>query len=262
MSKLFRKENLVVEVCADRAELGRRAGADAADAIRDAIAANGEARVIFAAAPSQNETLDALCAAPDVDWTKVVALHMDEYVGLPIGSEARFSWYLKKHCFERLPFKAVYYLDEEKGEDTETLLKRYMEILAQGPVDVVCMGIGENGHVAFNDPPVADFNDPLPIKVVELDDVCRNQQVNDGCFPNFDATPTHALSLTVPTLARAKRQICAVPGKLKAAAVRRTLDGPVATECPATILRTLPAATLYVDADSFSLCGDLRLEEN
>ena len=261
MSKRYQKDRLTVEVCADRAELGRRAGADAAEAIRAAIEKKGEARVIFAAAPSQNETLDALVAAPGVDWSKVVALHMDEYVGLPIGSPARFSRYLKDHCFDRLPFKEIYYLDEEKGEDTETLLKRYAEILAQEPVDVVCMGIGENGHVAFNDPPVADFNDPLSIKLVELDDACRRQQVNDGCFPNFDATPTHALSLTVPTLANAGRQICAVPGKLKAAAVRRTLDGPVATECPATILRTLPNATLYVDADSFSLCGDLALEE-
>ena len=261
MSKLYRKGKLIVEVCADRAELGRRAGHDAAAAIRAAIAQKGQARVIFAAAPSQNETLDALVEEPDLDWSKVVALHMDEYVGLPIGSTARFSYYLKKRCFERVPFKEIYYLDEQKGDDVETLLRRYTEILAQGPIDVVCMGIGENGHVAFNDPPVADFNDPLPIKVVELDDVCRNQQVNDGCFPNFESTPTHALSLTVPTLASAGRQICAVPGKLKASAVRRTLEGPVSTECPATILRTVPNATLYVDADSFSLCGDLKLED-
>lgn len=254
--RVFRQENLLVKVCADRAELGRVAGADAADAIRTATDARGEARVIFAAAPSQNETLDYLVAAQDVDWTKVVALHMDEYVGLPIGSTARFSYYLKKHCFERAPIKKVYYIDEERGDDLQAILERYERILQASPIDVVVMGIGENGHVAFNDPPVADFNDPLAIKVVELDDACRNQQVHDGCFPNFESTPERAVTLTVPTLARAARQICAVPGKLKAAAVRKTLLDPVSTACPATILRTVPNATLYLDEDSFSLCND------
>ncbi|MBQ4194503.1 MAG: 6-phosphogluconolactonase, partial [Thermoguttaceae bacterium] len=159
--------------------------------------------------------------------------------------------YLKKHCFELVPFMAVYYIDEQTGLTVDEMKRRYEEILRSGPIDVVCMGIGENGHVAFNDPPVADFNDPEAIKVVELDDVCRRQQVNDGCFPDFDSTPTHALTLTVPTLASGAVQICAVPGKLKAAAVKRTLEGPVATECPATVLRTLPNATLFVDADSY-----------
>ena len=248
---IFKKDLLTVNVAPDRAELGVRAGKAAAEAIRAAIARRGEARVIFAAAPSQNETRATLVAEPGVDWTKVVALHMDEYVGLPIGSEARFSYYLKKHCFELVPFKAVYYIDEQTGLTVDEMKRRYEEILRFGPIDVVCMGIGENGHVAFNDPPVADFNDPEAIKVVELDDACRRQQVNDGCFPDFDSTPTHALTLTVPTLASGAVQICAVPGKLKAAAVKRTLEGPVATECPATVLRTLPNATLFVDADSY-----------
>lgn len=253
MSYSFECEKLRVEVCADRAELGRRAGTAAAQHIREAIALRGEARVIFAAAPSQNETLETLCAAPDVDWTKVVALHMDEYIGLPIGSEARFSHYLKKHCFEKLPFKAVYYLDEQDGKSVDEMQARYEAILKSGPIDLVVMGIGENGHVAFNDPPVADFNDPRLVKVVELDDVCRNQQVNDGCFPDFASTPSHALSLTVPALCLGKHQVCAVPGKLKAPAVKKTLEDPITTACPATILRTLPGAALYVDADSFSL---------
>ena len=248
---IFKKDLLTVNVAPDRAVLGVRAAKAAAEAIRAAIARRGEARVIFAAAPSQNETLATLVAEPGVDWTKVVALHMDEYVGLPIGSEARFSYYLKKHCFELVPFKSVYYIDEQTGLTVDEMKRRYEDILRSGPIDVVCMGIGENGHVAFNDPPVADFNDPEAIKVVELDDVCRRQQVNDGCFPDFDSTPTHALTLTVPTLASGAVQICAVPGKLKAAAVKRTLEGPVATECPATVLRTLPNATLFVDADSY-----------
>ena len=254
MSIEFQKDNLTVNVCADRAELGREAGKLAAESIAAAIAERGEARVIFAAAPSQNETLDALMASPLVDWTKVVALHMDEYIGLPFGSTARFSYYLKKHCFERAPFKAIYYLDEEKGASVDEMIERYETIVNDGPIDVVCMGIGETGHVAFNDPPVADFNDPKLVKVVELDDVCRQQQVNDGCFPDFASTPSHALTLTVPALARGGVQVCAVPGKLKAAAVKNTLDDPVSTACPATILRVLTRATLFVDADSFSLC--------
>lgn len=256
MSFTFTRDRLNVEVCADRAELGRQAGRAAAKLIAQAIAERGEARVIFAAAPSQNETLAELVASKDVDWSKVTALHMDEYIGLPVGSEARFSYYLKKHCFELVPFKAICYLDEQQGASVEEMQARYEAILNDGPIDVVCMGIGENGHVAFNDPPVADFNDPRLVKVVALDDVCRQQQVNDGCFPDFASTPTHALTLTVPALCRGKYQICAVPGKLKAEAVQKTLNDPIATACPATIMRTLPGATLFVDADSFSLCGE------
>ena len=259
LSKVFRKDLLEVEVCADRRELGVRAGTAAAEAIRAAIAQRGEARVIFAAAPSQNETLETLASAPDVDWSRVVALHMDEYVGLPKGSEARFSHYLKTHIFDALSFKAVYLLDEQTDDaaDVETLRTRYEALLADGPIDVVCMGIGENGHIAFNDPPVADFDDPKRVKLVELDDACRRQQVNDGCFPNFESTPRKALTLTVPALTTGRRLICAVPGPLKAPAVRKTLSDAVSEACPATILRQTPNATLYVDAESFSLCADL-----
>ncbi len=253
-AKTFHADKLRVVLSETRAELGRRAGRDAAKAIAEAIDEKGEARVVFAAAPSQNETLQTLCAAKNVDWTKVVALHMDEYIGLPPGSPARFSRYLREHCFGKLPFKAVHYLDpEDRGDSVEFLLSRYTTILAQGPIDVVVMGIGENGHIAFNDPHVADFRDFMSVKLVDLDDKCRQQQVNDGCFPSIEETPTQAITLTVPTLANAARQICAVPGPLKAEAVRKTVYAPVSPECPATILRTLPNATLYLDADSASL---------
>lgn len=253
-AKTFHADKLRVVLSETRAELGRRAGRDAAKAIAEAIDEKGEARVVFAAAPSQNETLQTLCAAKNVDWTKVVALHMDEYIGLPPGSPARFSRYLREHCFGKLPFKAVHYLDpEDRGDSVEFLLSRYTTILAQGPIDVVVMGIGENGHIAFNDPHVADFRDFMSVKLVDLDDKCRQQQVNDGCFASIEETPTQAITLTVPTLANAARQICAVPGPLKAEAVRKTIYAPVSPECPATILRTLPNATLYLDADSASL---------
>lgn len=253
-AKTFHADKLRVVLSETRAELGRRAGRDAAKAIAEAIEKKGEARVVFAAAPSQNETLETLCAAKNVDWTKVVALHMDEYIGLPAGSPARFSQYLREHCFEKLPFKAVHYLDpEDRGDSVDFLISRYTTILAQSPIDVVVMGIGENGHIAFNDPHVADFRDFMSVKLVDLDEKCRQQQVNDGCFPSLEETPTQAITLTVPTLANAARQICAVPGPLKAEAVRKTLRGPVSPECPASILRTLPRATLYLDADSASL---------
>lgn len=253
-AKTFHADKLRVVLSETRAELGRRAGRDAAKAIAEAIEKKGEARVVFAAAPSQNETLETLCAAKNVDWTKVVALHMDEYIGLPPGSPARFSRYLREHCFGKLPFKAVYYLDpEDRGDSVDFLISRYTTILAQSPIDVVVMGIGENGHIAFNDPHVADFRDFMSVKLVDLDEKCRQQQVNDGCFPSLEETPTQAITLTVPTLANAARQICAVPGPLKAGAVRNALCGPVSPECPASILRTLPGATLYLDADSASL---------
>lgn len=244
-------DSLAVEVFADRAGLGKAAGKAAAEAIKEAIARKGEARVIFAAAPSQNETLETLRTEPGIDWSKVTALHMDEYVGLPSDSSARFSRYLKSHIFDRLPFGAVYLLDDPAlALSSEELLARYEKLLAAGEIDLVVMGIGENGHIAFNDPAVADFNDNKAVKIVDLDDVCRQQQVNDGCFPNFDAVPKQAITLTVPTLFHAKRLVCAVPGATKRAAVRRTLTGAVSCECPATILRRHPKATLYVDDDS------------
>ena len=253
-AKTFHADKLRVVLSETRAELGRRAGRDAAKAIAEAIEKKGEARVVFAAAPSQNETLETLCAAKNVDWTKVVALHMDEYIGLPAGSPARFSQYLREHCFGKLPFKAVYYLDpEDRGDSVDFLISRYTTILAQSPIDVVVMGIGENGHIAFNDPHVADFRDFMSVKLVDLDEKCRQQQVNDGCFPSLEETPTQAITLTVPTLANAARQICAVPGPLKAEAVRNALCGPVSPECPASILRTLPGATLYLAAASARL---------
>ena len=254
--RAFSVGQLHVEVYPNRAGLGIAAGTAAADAIRESIRTNGNARVIFAAAPSQNETLQTLIHAPGIDWTKVTALHMDEYIGLPPRAKERFSHYLKSHLFDHLPFKAVHLLDEPSLQlSTDELLRRYEKLLAEGPIDVVCMGIGENGHIAFNDPP-ADLSDPAPVKVVDLDDVCRQQQVNDGCFPNIDAVPKQAITLTIPALFAAKRLVCAVPGRTKCAAVRRTLTGEISAECPATVLREHSNATLYVDTDSCDLETD------
>ena len=255
----FHLEGLWVRVADDRAELGRLAGREAADALRKALKVKDEVRVVFAAAPSQNETLEELASARDLDWSRVVALHMDEYVGLPVGSPARFSRYLRDRLFDRLPFKAVRLIDEEDGSNVDQILRRVEALLAEAPIDLVCLGVGENGHIAFNDPHVADFNDPKSVKLVSLDDQCRRQQVNDGCFPSFDATPERAITLTIPTLVSAPRLVCAVPGVLKARAVKGMLLEPVAEKCPATILRTRPRVDLFLDKDSFSLCENAGL---
>lgn len=214
----------------------------------------GGARIIMACAPSQDDYYAALIplvrSAPDV-WRKVEVFHMDEYVGLAADAPQSFRNYLKKHFLDHVEVAAFHPIGGEKDPATESA--RYEALLAAAPVDVISMGIGENGHIAFNDPPVADFKDPHLVKKVELDAICRQQQVNDGCFPDMDAVPTHALSLTLPVFAAAGMLVCIVPGERKAQAVKGTLFGPVGTECPATLLREHANAFLYLDANSASL---------
>lgn len=229
----------------DRPRLGVAAAAFAALAIREACAARGEARVIFACAPSQNEFLEALIRHP-IAWANVTVFHMDEYVGLRAEHPQSFRSFLRTHLLEHIAApRAVHLIHAENDPLHEA--GRYGRLLAEKPIDLVCLGIGENGHLAFNDPPVADFDDPHAVKVVELDAACRRQQVNDGCFPTFDAVPAHALTLTIPTLVGARQISCVVPGGRKAQAVRDTLLGPINTACPASILRRHPHAVLFID---------------
>ena len=242
-------DRLRVNIYPDRRALGRAAGSDVADAIRNLQPKNPNLRMIFAAAPSQNEMLATLAAAPGIDWSRVTAFHMDEYIGLPEDAPQRFGRFLREHLFDKVRPGVVHLIDS--SNDIQIEARRYGALLREGPIDIVCLGIGENGHIAFNDPPVADFNDSKIIKPVELDDACRQQQVNDGCFPTFESVPTHALTLTIPTLLSGAHLFCCVPGATKRAAVQRTLNGPVSTECPSTILRQHPDCTLYVDRDSY-----------
>jgi len=207
--------------------------------------------LIFAAAPSQNEFLDALVEQPHLDWSRVVAFHMDEYVGLPDYAPQRFGNFLKERIFDRVLFQSVHYLDGNAPNLAEECI-RYSKLLEQFPVDIVCMGIGENCHIAFNDPHVADFNDPVLVKVVDLDAACRQQQVNDGCFKQFADVPTHALTLTVPALMQAPNVFCMVPGIHKAQAVYHTLHSPINEKYPSTILRRHEEAHLFIDKDSGS----------
>jgi len=242
-------DQLQVQVFTTRSDMGTTAAFDAAEYIRQLIRGQGWARVVFAAAPSQNEFLAALSAAPGMDWARVEAFHMDEYVGLAGDAPQGFGNFLRARLFERVRPGRVEYIDGS-AKDAEAECRRYAELLRERPVDIVCAGIGENGHLAFNDPPVADFNDPKVVKVVTLDEVCRMQQVHDGAFATIGDVPKMALSLTIPALMAAKRIYCIVPGPTKTVAVRKTVKDPVSTACPATIMRRHPNAVLYLDRDS------------
>lgn len=245
-------DQLKVSVHPDRDFMGQAAGLAAAHLLRDAVARRGSARVIVASAPSQDETLAVLTRAEGIDWAAVTVFHMDEYIGLPDWHPATFRAYQKEHLLGKVRPAAFHGIRGEAA-DADAECARYAALLAEAPIDLVCMGIGENGHIAFNDPPVADFRDPLAVKVVELDEACRRQQVNDGCFPDLDSVPRRAISLTCPTLMSARHLVCSVPGARKAEAVRATLTDPVSTACPASVLRTHTSATLYLDHDSASL---------
>lgn len=251
LTKTFKADMLSVNIYDTRKNMGEAAAADIAACIKKLLAQKDEIYMIFAAAPSQNEMLEALVADPEVQWNKVHALHMDEYVNLPADAPQGFGNFLRRAIFDKVPFASVNLIGTDA--DSEATCKRYDALLTEHPVDIVCMGIGENGHIAFNDPHVADFNDPLKIKKVDLDQKCRQQQVNDGCFQSIDQVPTHALTLTIPTLYNVENVFCVVPAATKAEAVKNTVTGPVSEVCPASILRKHANATLYVDADSSAL---------
>jgi glucosamine-6-phosphate deaminase len=236
-------DRMRVQILPGRAAMGHTAAAAVADELRRRLAAQQDVRVVFAAAPSQREFLDALVEAPGIDWARVTAFHMDEYLDLPPGAPQRFGTWLRAAVFDRVPLRPHFLTDPAA----------YAELLAAAPIDLVCLGIGDNGHIAFNDPPVADFHDPSHVKVVELDPECRRQQVDDGCFDTLDEVPHRAITLTVPRLLAADRLFCVVPGPRKAEAVRRTLLGPIGEACPATALRSHPDCSLFLDADAAAL---------
>ena len=244
---------LPVRIYDTRRNMGEAAAADVAACIRELLAVKQEIYMIFAAAPSQNEFefLAALAATPGIEWNRIHALHMDEYVGLPADAPQGFGNFLRAAIFGQVPFASVDYIGTES--DPDETCRRYAALLQGIQVDIVCMGIGENGHIAFNDPPVADFNDPLTIKKVALDETCRLQQVHDGCFARIEEVPRYAVTLTVPTMFCARYIFCIVPAPTKANAVRATVCGPISEQCPASILRTHEHAILYTDSDSAAL---------
>lgn len=250
--KAFFKDKLKVNVYDTRKEMGESAAKLAAQCLRILLQSKDEVNIIFAAAASQREFLAAIAKEKDIAWTRVNAFHMDEYIGLPVLHPQRFGNFLDKHIFSKLPLKKVYYLNED-GNDTEAESQRYAALLERMTPDITFMGIGENTHLAFNDPHVADFNDPVLVKIIDLDEPCKLQQVHDGCFPTIADVPSYAYTLTIPALLQSKHIFCMVPGKNKAQAVKYTLNEVPSAKYPSTSLRNHPDATLFVDQDSASL---------
>lgn len=249
MLKELKKDKLVCQIYATRKEMGEAAAKDIYETILRLLETKETLNMIFAAAPSQNEVLAALVEKTDIPWNRINAFHMDEYIGLDKAAPQGFGNFLRAAIFDKVPFKSVNLIDSS-ATDVAAECARYTKLLKDNPVDIVCLGIGENGHIAFNDPGVADFNDTALIKPAELDLVCRNQQVNDGCFAKLDDVPKMALTLTIPALTAGKYMFCVVPAATKANAVTATMTGPVTEDCPATILRLHDNAKLYCDADS------------
>ena len=250
--KTFDRDLLKVNIYSSREEMGAAAAADVKAAILRALEGKETINMIFAAAPSQNEVLANLASDKEIPWGRVNAFHMDEYIGLDKDAPQGFGNFLRDHIFGIAPFKSVNYICID-APDADRECERYSALLRDNPVDIVVLGIGENGHIAFNDPPFADFSDPKLVKTVKLDEVCRNQQVNDGCFASIDDVPTHALTLTVPALMAGRELYCIVPALTKANAVFKTVNGEITPDCPASVLRTHPCAMLYLDPDSASL---------
>lgn len=252
MIRSFKKDKLTVQIYPSREELGRASAHEAGNKIKELLEAQENINIIFAAAPSQNEFLENLINQEGIKWERINAFHMDEYIGLAPTAPQGFGNFLKERIFSRKPFRSVNYLNGQ-CESTDEECARYAQLLAANPVDIVCMGIGENSHIAFNDPHVADFNDKKLVKVVELDSQCRQQQVNDGCFESIEQVPTHALTLTIPALLKGQFIYCMVPGNTKARAVVNTVDQKIAEFYPSTILRNHQSAVLYIDSKSAGL---------
>lgn len=236
----------------DKNDMGRIAADEAAAKICAAIKANGEARVIFASAASQFEFIEALLTHKEIDWSKVCGFHLDEYVGLSADHPASFRRFLRERLLAKLPcqVKSFTFVGGD-APDTAAECARLETAIREKPVDLACIGIGENGHIAFNDPP-ADFETKSAYAVVALDEVCRRQQVGEGWYPDLDHVPTHAFSMTVPQILATKSIVVIVPDDRKAEAVRRTVKDDISPMVPATALRNHPDCTLYLDPPAAS----------
>lgn len=246
--KYSKIDQLQIYAADSREEMGRISGQDVASLIKIFLQEKEELNVMFAAAPSQNEVLAELLSDTEIDWSRINAFHMDEYIGLPQNSPQKFGNFLREHIFEKVPFGQIFYIDS--NSDPEEECQRYERILRSHPIDICILGVGENGHLAFNDPDMADFSDNRLVKQVELDEKCRQQQVNDGCFSSISQVPKTALTVTIPGLTRAKAMFCVVPTKNKAEAIKNMLTGEVEELCPASILRKKAGAKLYLDPDA------------
>ncbi|MGF1723060.1 glucosamine-6-phosphate deaminase [Vibrio kyushuensis] len=243
------KDSLEYTVFDSRDTMGQAAAEHTRRIIVSLQKSQDSVRIVFASAPSQNEFLAHLKRFDDIDWSKVTAFHMDEYIGLPTGAPQAFSHFIKATLLDVVNPSAAHFIKAD-ASDVDVECQRYSELLQQAPIDLVCLGVGENGHIAFNDPWVADFNDTEVVKKVKLDQACRQQQVNDGCFDIIDDVPEFALTLTIPTLVSAKHMVCIVPAATKCDAVTTMINGSISEDLPASILRRHQSAALFLDADS------------
>lgn len=250
MKTSFKVQELNIDIYQRPEEMGQAAADFVESKINDAIATKGIARIILATGSSQFTFLKALKQSK-IDWKKVIVFHLDEYYGLPDTHPASFRKYLKERILDFINPAEVYFLNGD-SEDIEKEMDKYSARLKEHEIDVACIGIGENGHIAFNDPPVADFNDTKLVKLVELDEQCRNQQYGEGWFPTIDDVPKMALTLTIPAIMNSKVISCVVPDERKSEAVYNALYGAVTTDCPASVLRTHKNIKLFLDVRSAS----------
>src|ERR1700758_1532517 len=244
---------MLLKMFNDKSTLGRAAAAQAATAIRRALAERGEPRIIAAPAASQLEFLDALTKAPDIDWSKVEAFHLDEYIGLPITHPGSFRKMLMEQLVNKTGIRR-YHLLPGDAADPAAAVREPSKQLASAPIDIAFLGIGENGHIAFNDPP-ADFNTEEPYIVVNLDEACRQQQVGEAWFADISQVPKQALSMSAKQILKAKEILAVVPDRRKAHAIKACFEGEISPMAPASILRRHSNATIYLDRDSASLLG-------
>ncbi len=249
---------MIVKVYPDKAVMGMQAAAQAAASIRQAINAQGHARIIAATGASQFEFLDALTRMPDIDWLHVEMFHLDEYIGLSMNHPASFHKYLLERLIQKTDLKDYHLLDGEKNP--EEVIRRIGQALSAAPIDAALVGIGENGHLAFNDPP-ADFETEEPYLVVELDEACRQQQVGEGWFSALSEVPRKAISMSVRQILKAEEILCIVPDARKAHAVKMCLEGEVSPLVPASILQTHPNTTIYLDMASAALLDPEMVNE-
>lgn len=243
--KKFYKDKLKVEVFEDKEDMGRDAASFVAKNLTQALEHKGFANLILGTGTSQYPLLEALLKK-EIDWTKINLFHLDEYIGLSDHHPASFRKFLKERVADKMAFKSVNYLKGD-ADDIDAEISRYTGLLKDHPVDVACIGIGENGHIAFNDPPIADFNDPQYLKVVELDRDCRKQQVDEGWFSTIETVPEKAVTLTITAIMECKVLCCTVPDERKSEAVYKTLNDEINTCCPASVMRKHANAVLFLD---------------
>jgi glucosamine-6-phosphate deaminase len=253
--KTFSVANHTARVYETIEQMGQAAAEAAAAVIRDVLDRKDTARIMIGTGNSQETTIGALVRRTDLDWSRIEVFHMDEYIGLPADHPASFRLWLKKCVADIAKPAAMHYINGD-APDIEAEIRRYTDLLHAADLDMTFLGFGENGHIAFNDPHVADFNDKATLKVVDLDEACRRQQVGEGHFPDLESVPTHALTVTCSGLFRAKKWIVVVPETRKAQAVHDALTGPISTTCPGSLVRKHPAAQLFLDKDAASLLPD------